>query len=163
MTGQRVAIAGASAAAIALAAPVVMHFEGEVRHGYRDPIGIVTACFGHTATAQMGQTYTHTQCRDLLAADLATHNAGLLACVEPEMPPNVHAAMLSFAYNVGVAKACASTAARHLNAERWGQACAELSRWTKAGGKELAGLVRRRAAERALCEGRAVAIGAGTV
>jgi hypothetical protein len=32
-------------------------------------------------------------------------------------------------------------------------ACAELSRWTYAGGKQLPGLVRRRAAERQLCEG----------
>lgn len=154
-----VKVAAVSAAVLALATPVVVHFEGEIRHGYRDPIGIVTACVGHTKTAELGRAYTPEECRALLAADLAEHNAGLLACVKPEMPANVHAAVLSWAFNVGVAKACASTLVRKLNLGDWAGACAELSRWTMAGGQVLAGLVRRRATERALCEGRPVSLG----
>ncbi|HHG5564729.1 TPA: glycoside hydrolase family protein [Pseudomonas aeruginosa] len=41
---------------------------------------------------------------------------------------------------------------RKLNAGDVRGACAELSRWVYAGGKKLGGLVRRRAAERELCE-----------
>lgn len=152
-------IAAISAAVLALATPVVVHFEGEVRHGYRDPIGIVTACVGHTATAQMGKTYTAAECRQLLSADLAEHDAGLQNCVSTEMPDNVHAAFLSFTFNVGVAATCKSTAARYLNAARWEDACRELLRWTKAGGKELAGLVRRRQAEFQLCMGTPPSLG----
>lgn len=36
-----------------------------------------------------------------------------------------------------------------------GDLAAELSRWVYAGGRKLQGLVKRRAAERAMCEGRA--------
>ncbi|WP_405045477.1 glycoside hydrolase family protein [Pseudomonas aeruginosa] len=45
-----------------------------------------------------------------------------------------------------------STLLRKLNAGDVRGACAELSRWVYAGGKKLGGLVRRRAAERELCE-----------
>ncbi|MFM2049688.1 MAG: hypothetical protein RL682_179 [Pseudomonadota bacterium] len=157
--GQRVGAVTVAVAAIA--APFVAHFEGEVRHGYRDPIGIVTSCFGHTGPeAQMGRTYTHAECLAQLTADLDHHDAGLLACVRVPMADNVHAAMLSFAFNVGVRAACGSTAIAKINAGDIMAACAELSKWVRAGGKVLPGLVRRRAAERALCEGRPIALGA---
>lgn len=151
--------AAASAAVVALATPLVIHFEGEIRHGYRDPIGIVTACVGHTGPeSQMGRTYTAAECRALLARDLADHDAGLMTCIGVrQVPDRVHAAFLSFTFNVGVAKACSSTAVAKLKAGDFAGACAELSRWTMAGGRVLAGLVKRRAAERALCEGRPLA------
>jgi lysozyme len=152
--------AAVSAAVAALATPVVVHFEGEIRRGYRDPIGIVTACVGHTKTAQLGRAYTHAECLALLEHDLAEHNAGLLACVKVGMPPNVHAALLSWSFNVGVGAACESSAVRRLNRGDFAGACAELARWTMAGGKVMPGLVRRRAAERALCEGRPLSLGA---
>lgn len=153
-------VAAVSGAVLALATPVVVHFEGEIRHGYRDPIGIVTACVGHTKTAQLGRAYTHEECLALLERDLVEHDAGLLACVKVGMPPEVHAALLSWAFNVGVANACGSTLVRKLNAgDRMG-ACAELSKWVLADGKPLPGLARRRVAERALCEGRTPSLGA---
>lgn len=152
---QRVIAAGVSAAAVALATPVILHFEGEIRHGYRDPIGIVTACVGHTGPdAKLGRTYTHDECLALLRKDLETHSVGLSACLRSTVPPHVEAALLSFAFNVGVAKACNSAAVRLITAGQFAAGCAELSKWVNAGGKPLPGLVRRRAAERALCEGR---------
>jgi lysozyme len=54
--------------------------------------------------------------------------------------------------NVGSDAACKSTLMRKLNMGDLAGACSELSRWTMAGGKVYPGLVRRRAAERALCE-----------
>ena len=149
----RAAAAGATAV-VALATPVVVHYEGEIRHGYRDPIGIVTACVGHTKTAQLGRTYTATECADLLRADLAEHHAGLRACLRGAVPAHVEAALLSFAFNVGVAKACKSTAVAKINTGDLAGGCAELSKWIMAGPRVLPGLVKRREAERALCEGR---------
>jgi lysozyme len=141
-----------AAAVAALATPVVVHYEGEIRRGYRDPIGIVTACVGHTATAQMGRTYTAAECRTLLEHDLGEHNAGMLSCVKVPMDDHVHAALLSFTFNVGVQNFCTSALVRKLNAGDTAGACAELSRWVNAGGRQLPGLVKRRAAERELCE-----------
>lgn len=155
-------VAAVSAAVLALATPVVVHFEGEIRHGYRDPIGIVTSCIGHTGEgAQLGRTYTHEECLAQLTADLAEHDAGLLACVKVNMPANVHAALLSWAFNVGVANACGSSAVRKVNAGDFQGGCAELLRWTMAGGRELEGLKRRRRAEYQLCMGTPPALGAG--
>ena len=154
---------GVGAAALALA--LVPVFEGTVRTGYRDIAGVVTACAGHTATAVFGRRYTDEQCRALLDSDLTRHAQGLPGCVPgfAALPDHVRAATLSWAFNVGTGAACGSTLVRRLNAGDAAGACAELSRWTYVRGRNCAapewsgfcgGIVRRRAAERAMCEGR---------
>lgn len=137
----------------ALLLSVVPKFEGVILRGYKDPIGIVTACAGHTATAVLGRAYTIAECNDLLAADLIGHADGVNACVKVPMNSNQRAAFVSFAFNVGTSAFCRSTMARKLNSGDYSGACAELSKWTQAGGRVLPGLVKRRAAERAICEG----------
>ncbi len=140
------------AAATALAVPLVMLYEGTVLQSYRDPIGIVTACVGHTGPElRMGQRYTRQQCEDMLYGDLLKH-AQALDCIKRPMTDGQKAAFVSFAFNVGNKASCDSTLARKANAGDMPGACAELSRWTWAGGRELPGLVKRRAAERELCE-----------
>jgi lysozyme len=59
-------------------------------------------------------------------------------------------ALVSFAYNVGVGALGSSTLLRLLNAGDHAGAAAQFGRWNKAGGKALAGLTKRRAAEAAL-------------
>lgn len=100
-----------------------------------------------------GQRYTEAQCEAMLYADLLKH-AAALDCIKRPMTDGQKAAFLSFAFNVGNRAFCDSTLARKANAGDMAGACAELSRWTYAGGKQLPGLVRRRATERAVCEGR---------
>ena len=145
-------VAKIGAGATALAVPLVMLYEGTVLQSYRDPIGIVTACVGHTGPElRMGQRYTRQQCEDMLYGDLLKH-AQALDCIKQPMTDGQKAAFLSFAFNVGNKAFCDSTLARKANAGDMAGACAELSRWTLAGGRELPGLVKRRAAERELCE-----------
>ena len=145
-------IAKIGAAAAALAVSAVAFYEGTVQRTYRDPIGIITACTGHTGPElEMGQTFTREQCDDMLAKDLLQH-AAALDCIRTPMADGQKAAFLSFAFNVGNGAFCGSTLARKANAGDMRGACAELSRWTLAGGRELPGLVKRRAAERQLCE-----------
>ena len=154
MTAQsRIALtAKIGAGATALAIPLVMLYEGTVLQSYRDPIGIVTACVGHTGPElRMGQRYTRQQCEDMLYGDLLKH-AQALDCIKQPMTDGQKAAFVSFAFNVGNRAFCDSTLARKANAGDMAGACAELSRWTRAGGSELPGLVKRRAAERELCE-----------
>ena len=147
------AIVGAGAAGTLLY--FTPQFEGMVLRGYKDPIGIVTACAGHTKTAVLGRAYTREECERLLEDDLVEHAQGVLRCVPREkLTTGQRAAFVSFAYNVGVAKFCGSTLAAKARAGDLAGACAELSRWTLAGGRELPGLVTRRATERSLCEGR---------
>ena len=145
-------VAKIGAGATALAVPLVMLYEGTVLQSYRDPIGIVTACVGHTGPElRMGQRYTRQQCEDMLYGDLLKH-AQALDCIKRPMTDGQKAAFVSFAFNVGNKAFCDSTLARKANAGDMPGACAELSRWTRAGGRELPGLVKRRAAERELCE-----------
>ena len=145
-------IATIGGAAMVLAVPLVQKYEGTLLRSYRDPVGIVTACTGHTGPElKMGQTYTRQQCEDMLYKDLAKH-ADALACVSQPLTDGQRAAFVSFAFNVGEGAFCGSTLVRKANAGDIDGACAELSRWTYAGGKQLPGLIKRRAAERQLCE-----------
>ncbi len=147
-----IATVGAGCCAALLA--YVPQFEGTVLRGYKDPIGIITACTGHTKTAVLGRPYTKAECEQLLVEDLLEHAAPVLKCapVLRDRPQQL-AASISFAFNVGTEAFCTSTYRRKLLAGD-PTACAELLRWTKAGGQELPGLVKRRAIERDMCEGR---------
>ncbi len=133
----------------------VPNFEGDVKVAAPDPVGITTACHGHTgADVQLGRRYTDAECQKLLVQDLISHAEGVKRCVDiTALTQGQTAAAVSFTFNVGVGAFCKSTFAKKLRAHD-PHACAELSKWTKAGGKELPGLVKRRAAERAICEGR---------
>jgi len=147
----------ASLLTILVATPFVAKHEGVVLRTYADPVGIPTACGGETDRAiTMRQRFTRDECMALLGASLHKHALELDRCITRPLAEHEAAAVLSFGYNVGTGAACKSTLVRLLNsgapAATW---CAELSKWTYAKGRQLPGLVRRRAAERAMCEGRA--------
>ena len=59
---------------------------------------------------------------------------------------------LSFTFNLGEGALAASTLRRLINAGRMADAGPQFDRWVRAGTQQLPGLVRRRAAERALFE-----------
>ena len=145
-------IAKIGASSVALVIPLVVYYEGVVLRTYADPINKITACTGHTGPElRMGQRYTKDQCETMLYGDLLKH-ADALNCIKTPLADNQKAAFLSFAFNVGNGAFCKSTLARKANSGDLMGACAELSRWVMAGGRELPGLVKRRAAERQLCE-----------
>ena len=140
--------------AVALLVPCVLFFEGTVLHTYPDPVGILTACTGHTGPElRRGDTYTPEQCKAMLYDDLLKH-ADDIDCIKTPLSDGQKAAFISFGYNVGKRKLCNSTLAKKANSGDLHGACSELLRWTMAGGKELAGLVARRKAEYKICEGK---------
>lgn len=140
-------ILAAGAGAVALIRP----FEGEVRHGYKDVAGVVTACVGHTLTARLGRIYTAAECAQLLEADVAVAAAAVRRHVRVQVSQDTFDALVSFTFNVGEGSLARSALLRRLNAGDTRGACDELSRWVYAAGQVQRGLVRRRAAERALC------------
>lgn len=152
----RTRVAGAATglgAAVALAIPLIIAFEGMVPRGYLDPVGIATSCVGHVGPdVVVGRRYSPEECRSQLAHDLERTAAGIAPCLPARTPQPVQAAMVSFAFNVGPQAFCRSGVARSLQHGDIRGACAGLSRWVYARGRQLPGLVRRRAAERALCE-----------
>lgn len=139
-----------AAGTLAASAAVVMYFEGKENTAYVDPVGIVTICYGHTATARIGQTHSDAECERLLQQDLGTAMTAVNREL-PNAPELTKAALASFTYNVGVGAFQRSTLLRKAKAGDLHGACNELMRWTYAGGRQLNGLVRRREAERELC------------
>lgn len=147
---RRIAI-GATAGAISIATAVVSYYEGYRPSAYRDPVGIPTICYGHTATARIGQTLSQERCTELLQADLGHAFKAVDRRTTVELPPPTRAALASFVYNVGEGNFARSTLLRKLNAGDLRGACHELPRWVYAKGQRLNGLVKRRATERDLC------------
>lgn len=151
MIRRKLAIAAAGAT-LSMASVVVANYEGLRTSAYRDPVGIPTICYGHTATARIGQTRTQEECDELLRGDLGEALAAVDELVKVPLPVERRAALASFVYNVGAGNLAGSTLLRRLNAGDAVGACAELSRWVYADGNKLPGLVTRRATERELCE-----------
>jgi lysozyme len=146
-----VAMVGAPAAAIALM--LTHQWEGEKLVGYRDIIGVVTACGGVTGPdAVLGKRYTKAQCDDLDSQAILAHARPVLACT-PTLRGKQHAlgAAISLTYNIGAPAYCRSTIAVKFNAGDIRGGCDGFPAWNKAGGKVVRGLVNRRAAERAEC------------
>ena len=141
----------AGASAIALASIVIVWFEGYEPTPYRDPVGILTVCYGHTTRVVPGRTYTKEECEQILREDMALAFAAVDRHVIVTLPTLTHAALASFVFNVGEEKFRTSTLLRKLNnGEEW-SACDELKRWVYAKGKKLPGLVKRRDFEHEMC------------
>ena len=120
---------------------------------YDDGVGVSTFGFGTTAGVKPGDTITVEHALTRALTDISKFEAGIRKCVTVPLHQYEYDAYVSLAYNIGPTAFCGSTLVRKLNAGDYAGACAEISRWVRAGGKELRGLVRRRAAERKQCEG----------
>jgi lysozyme len=144
-------IAVAALAVSAGGVGLIATHEGNILRGYLDPVGIVTACRGHTASAQLGRIYTEKECDALFRADIIVAERAVKRAVTIPLAQPTYDAIVSFTFNVGEGNLRRSTLLRKLNAGDIVGACNELPRWNKAGGRVLPGLVKRRAEERALC------------
>ena len=135
---------------------LIARWEGKKNYGYLDIVDVPTICYGHTATARLGQYRTDAQCTALLIADITSHRCGLYGYFTTEtkrdrLPALREAAYVSLAFNVGVRAAGRSTATRRINKNNIKGGCKALSWWNKAGGRVVRGLVRRRSAEVEMC------------
>lgn len=136
----------------AVATPLVIKWEGWETRDYADIIGVATACGGVTQGAKVGTIRSDAECQSKTAQALVQHAIAIGPCLPEQLPAKTRGAFVSFAYNVGVANFCGSTLSRKARGGDLAGACAELSRWTFAGGRKVRGLERRRADERAWCE-----------
>ena len=129
-------------------------YEGYREHAYRDAVGVPTIGFGITAGVQMGNRTDPVRAVQQLAIDADAHAREAARCIG-NVPLHQHEfdAFASLAYNVGAPAFCRSTLVKRLQQTPpdYPGACRELLRWVNAGGKPLAGLVRRRADEYRLC------------
>jgi lysozyme len=88
----------------------------------------------------------------ILANDLATFERGVLRLCPSGLTQGRFDALVSFSFNVGLGNLQRSTIRMKHNRGDFEGAAEGFMAWTKAGGKELPGLVKRRKHERALYE-----------
>ena len=132
---------------------LIKQFEGLYLNAYRCPAGVPTIGYGHTAGVAMGQTITQQQADDYLRRDVRQFERAVARQVSVPLTQGQFDALVSFAFNLGEGALAQSTLLRLLNAGDYSGTAAQFDRWVYASGKKLSGLVKRRAAERALFEG----------
>jgi lysozyme len=131
---------------------LIQQFEGLRLKAYPDPATggePWTIGFGHTGGVKPGDVITREQADQFLFNDLRRFEQAVdhlcHYCTD-----NQFAALVAFAFNVGVENLRQSTLRRLHNERKYELAQQQFSRWNKANRKVMAGLTRRRAAEAAL-------------
>ena len=118
------------------------------------PGDVPTIGFGTTEGVRMGDKITPPAALARALQDVQKFEGALKGCVKVPLHQYELDAYLQLAYNIGADAFCSSTLVRLLNAGDYAGACAQISRWNKASGREVRGLTIRRSKERALCEGK---------
>lgn len=141
-----------------------------VNEGYRNeayipvPGDVPTIGFGSTKDVHIGDKTTPTRSLVRLLDEIeGVYAAGVKKCVTAPLYQYEYEAYVRLAYNVGVGTFCKKAKPGKppnlidlINAERYEEACARIDAFKYGPGRKvLPGLVKRRAEERAICEGRA--------
>ncbi len=129
---------------------LIIQFEGIRTRAYPDPatggepwtIGV-----GHTGGVKPGDVCTDQEALDWLREDCAEAEQAIDELVEVELTQNQRDALISFVFNLGAGNFRNSTLLKLVNSGQFDAAAQQFSRWSKANGKKIAGLLRRRKAE----------------
>ena len=124
---------------------LIKSFEGCRLVAYKCPAGVWTIGYGHTAGVTEGQVITQAQADNMLKSDMKKYEKYVADNVKIPLNENQFSALVSFCYNCGVGNL--RTLVKNRNAQQIADA---MILYNKASGKVLAGLVRRREAERKL-------------
>lgn len=122
-------------------------FEGCRLEAYRDSVGVLTIGYGHTAGVKEGDTCTQEQAERWLQEDIQAAANAVNKYVNVSLTQGEFDALVDFTFNLGSGSLQHSTLLRLLNSGDPEDAAKEFERWDKAGGKVVAGLLRRRQAE----------------
>ncbi len=135
---------------------LVEQFEGCRLTPYLDVANIPTIGIGTThypdgtAVSMEDSAITKEQAYSYLQSHLQKDCDAVSGMVKVELNDNQFAALVSFVYNLGSGALASSTLLKRLNSGDMARAADEFLKWDHAGGVIVAGLVRRRQAERAL-------------
>lgn len=119
--------------------------------GYEDAlIGTPTIGFGSTHGVELGDRITASQAHALLVEDTLPIVRAVEELVKVPLTLEQSIALTSFTFNVGVKAFSQSTLLKMLNAGDYRKAADQFDRWVYSKGTRVNGLVRRRAAEKAI-------------
>ena len=129
---------------------LIKEFESLRLDAYQDSVGVWTVGWGHTGKDVTKDTTISEATAELLIREDVSHAERCVSRFTAGLSPLTQGqfdALVSFAFNVGCDALHRSTLLNKLlDGDRDG-AADEFQKWNKAGGKTLAGLTRRRAAE----------------
>ena len=126
---------------------LIKSFENCKLEAYQDQVGVWTIGWGHTGNVYAGQEITQDEADALLETDLTKFENGVSNLVKVPITDNQFAALVSFAFNLGLGALGGSTLLKLVNAQDIDGASLEFLKWDHAGGKPSDGLLRRRTAE----------------
>lgn len=127
---------------------LIREFEGCKLTAYRDPVGILTIGTGHVGPdVKEGMSITQAQADELLRLDVRDAEECIEDHVKQPLTQGQHDSLVSLIFNIGCGAFAKSTLLQRFNVGDVDGARDEFAKWRKAGGKVLAGLERRRAAE----------------
>lgn len=140
--------------AVMVAAALCRRFEGLYLAPYLCPAGVPTVGYGATfyedgkRVKLTDPPITRARAEALLLWQVRTQflPAVLILCPGVDDPHRL-AALIDFTFNLGAGNLKSSTLRRRANAGDWEAVKRELVKWVRAGGRVLAGLVKRRKAE----------------
>jgi lysozyme len=140
---------------------LIKQFEGFRARAYRDAVGVWTIGYGHTSMAgapevRPGSEVSQAEAETILRRDVEIFARGAREAVKVPLNDAQFSALVSFAYNVGLGNLRKSSVLAAINRKDFAAVPRRLQLWTKAGGRVLPGLVRRRGAEAALFASDAV-------
>jgi len=130
---------------------LIKSFEGLRLEAYMPtPDDVPTIGHGHTKGVTMGMTCTGLQADQWLREDCAEAEECVNKFVRVPLAQNEFDALVSLTFNIGCGAFKGSTLLKLLNNADFDGASLQFLRWNKQAGKELAGLTRRRLAEKEL-------------
>ena len=125
---------------------LIKSFEGCRLTAYKCPAGVWTIGYGHTGGVRSGQKITQAKADAYLKADLAKFEKHVMSYNKKyNWNQNEFDALVSFAYNIGSITQLTANGTRTKK-----QISEKILAYDKAAGKTLAGLTRRRQAEKVL-------------
>ena len=115
------------------------------------PGDVPTIGFGTTDGVKIGDKITPPVALKRALNDVQKFEGAVKECVKVPLHQYEYDAFLSLAYNIGEGAFCGSTLVQTLNAGDYAEACAQILRWNKVGGRVVRGLTLRREQEYKLC------------
>ena len=135
---------------------IIKHFEGFSSDPYLCPADVATIGYGatygfdHKRITMDHRPISLEEGEALLAQELGSVERSVRRLVRVALTQNQFDALVSFTFNLGSGRLQSSTLRSKLNRGDYEGASLEMPKWRKAGGRVLAGLVKRRFSEQKL-------------
>ena len=125
----------------------------DILEAYQDSVGVWTIGYGHTKGVYEGMTITQDEAEQMLLEELVEYEGYVERYVKVPLNQEQFDALVVWVYNLGPTNFKNSTLLKRLNESNFEDVPNQIKRWDKAGGQQLAGLTKRRAAEARHFEG----------